>query len=177
MSKESVENLVASYMECLGTIGVSLPDTLLELSQVITESLLKGGKLVILTDTESRHIATQLTYLLANGHNIERPVLPAIDFYQLAETSPHIESNTLLSHLLEPEDTLLGIARDHQQIQAHIKGLEAQAICLSNGIIDNNLMPYINIATSTRDQWFIALSFICNYLSLHIESSLFGSTE
>lgn len=163
---------IGSHMELLATLGMTVPETLPALTQACTTALLNGGKLILLSDSESQHCKTLLAQQLNKGENIERPALPTLNL-DVESGLPGTLSADMLEHVYQSNDFIIVFARSADTLPSSIQ-TDHNVYVVSAQAITSNTAGNLNLGINNRSQWLLATTLICSLLAQDIEQQLFG---
>lgn len=173
---DTLTNSIGNQMELLARLGMELQKPLDELANACATSLLSGGKLILISDSESQYCQNLLSHLLSKGEIVERPTLPMLSIHtETSNTgSPNID---MLEHLYQPDDIIILIARDAQQIDTSLIHADQRrhTIC-AHTPQPTNSPNTLGLTVTNRSQWLTASTLLCNLLVQQIEQRLFGLT-
>lgn len=164
-------NNIAQYMELLSKLSEDIPDALFGLSQLCVDTLLAGGKLIVVTDDISRSGGTHFCQAMTHGETIERPALPTINFRNISQTAG-IPENDLLHHITAEKDLVIVMTEKVENVPLEL--IPEQSLVMTPGSESHPTTPTLCLNMASRGQWLFSLTVIINTLSEQIEKQLFG---
>lgn len=160
---------------CSGNIE-SLTPSINQAATIISETLLKQGKIICIGQHSSSHVATLFCEYMQQQFINERPALPAIDLSHI--NAQHIETN--LTALCQNTDVVLFFDHpnseyDHKQITQLCKQLTIPCIiCTHRSAPDTTNTMYLNIHSEKMCNILEIQLLIMHILCKLLDLQLFG---
>lgn len=170
-TSHALNKTIATYMELFSKLGTELPDAIDGLSSLCIDTLLAGGKLIVLSDKHSSAAAMHLCNAMNLGSAMDRPALPSINFNQLTADSQS-QAGDLLRGISKEKDLIIVMTEKLENISLDL--LPEQTVVISADSQSHPTSPTLSLGLTERDQWLLSLTVIINILSNQIEQRLFG---
>ena len=166
------EHQLASYMELFSNLSMELPDAISGLASLAVETLIAGGKLILVSDESAECAVKQLCFMLNHSSTDQKPELPLIDFRKIhSPTSGN--AGVMLNSITRENDLIIVFTERLENILMELTPEQTLVICAAGQ--NHPTTPTLALNSQSQQHWLISLTVIVNHFSQLVEAKLFGA--